>query len=123
MQQTSYEVRSGDCSSDVCFADRGVVEDVKGQLRIAAGTIGQQSFKLIVGQLAEKTLGALKNALEPAPQFIDGQHSCIQIRNADQPGHIRQPLPVGPLVAQRNDRSEEHTSELQSLMSLPYTVS
>src|SRR3546814_4993443 len=108
-QKTAYEMRISDWSSDVCSSDlAGVAEavDVLGE-SAAAGLAGQR---------------------EPALEVVAGHRRA---RGQRVVGEVEQRAGVGA-VHQRGEtelaaghvavRSEEHTSELQSLMRISYAV-
>src|SRR3546814_1103506 len=110
--KTAYEMRISDLSSDVCSSDLGVGAD-------AAGHLHQRLIGLaflIVDRLRAETAGEF----QPAREMIDGDHPL----RAHQEGGLhreqadRAAAPDGDRVA----RSEEHTSELQSLMRISYAV-
>src|SRR3546814_5284902 len=101
-QKTAYELRISDWSSDVCSSD----------------------------------LGAM-HVLAPRPRAVQQQESQCPAKSAGHPAADRRPGAVArqqfgfqrrcpPCTAQRfsktPDRSEEHTSELQSLMRISYAV-
>src|SRR3546814_3450019 len=128
-QKTAYEMRISDWSSDVCSSDldqgegAGEVED----LRPARGLPGQVArldrprdrsrelprqrarrarVQLPVGYRQDRPAGG-QDRMGYAP--ADGQRV---LQPAGQPAHI----------PRRDPRSEEHTSELQSLMRISYAV-
>src|SRR3546814_2307600 len=104
-QKTAYEMRISDWSSDVCSSDlptrphRGQGVDAlvehhrDGESRDREGKGGEQA----------------------ADQRADDQHGNAG-RRSEQ--HRRDVIDAG----KRPDRSEEHTSELQSLMRISYAV-
>src|SRR3546814_2562785 len=91
-QKTAYEMRISDWSSDVCSSD----------LAHALDAIGQGIDR--PGGLAHIALGQ------------------AQARERDKAQFSRRGLRLGRHVFIRLDRSEEHTSELQSLMRISYAV-
>src|SRR3546814_10273893 len=129
-QKTAYEVRISDWSSDVCSSDlhrpafaAGEVEEGKGGLGRAGQAVcgadlpheiqrrrvrGEQDVVAVVDAALE--LGILVGAAATAG--LGG-------------GFVERDLPAGLGKAQRGrkpGRSEEHTSELQSLMRISYAV-
>src|SRR3546814_5914871 len=91
-------MRISDWSSDVCSSDLGAV-CADGHLRaepfdLAGGAMDRWPVRLALGVLADSS---------------SGRHCCL----ADRVGSAERPDP---------DRSEEHTSELQSLMRISYAV-
>src|SRR3546814_3536620 len=107
-QKTAYEMRISDWSSDVCSSDlEGLWPDAMAKL--PASGVGKRQLPA-VGQKHSRS-ASRRNALlsatstgGPAP----GQRSIVA-------GNLL--LPFVPLL-----RSEEHTSELQSLMRISYAV-
>src|SRR3546814_9703655 len=95
-QKTAYEMRISDWSSDVCSSD------LDEAARERAGPIfGEARARFIAGSAAEGT-----------PFRIDpARHDLCRRGVVDQS--------VNP---DRRHRSEEHTSELQSLMRISYAV-
>src|SRR3546814_8901811 len=110
-QKTAYEMRISDWSSDVCSSDLAAcchpvhpVRDVRGaDRRVAAG-------------IAERPLSPDR------PHHPD--RACREERHPDR--RIRLATGTGRMDRlrrrDRSRRSEEHTSELQSLMRISYAV-
>src|SRR3546814_8513914 len=114
-QKTAYEMRISDWSSDVCSSDLRAVEgevDVEPEgerivvlRRLAVGEPEHRAVALVPHQIEtrmsrEAVLGhRMRDILHP-------DHSAV--------GH--------PDHREQNRRSEEHTSELQSLMRISYAV-
>src|SRR3546814_5238304 len=113
-QKTAYEMRISDWSSDVCSSDllindvRQVVAGAAQAVRIALGA-DRQDDRFGGDGVALRGLDA-KGALRAG----DLDHLGI-IDDPDLVGRAVR-VPVG------EDRSEEHTSELQSLMRISYAV-
>src|SRR3546814_8935814 len=119
-QKTAYEMRISDWSSDVCSSD--LLPDVRGAVRAvemagvegiaAAGDLLHRRYRLFRGESDQGARWRLGAA-------------------GDRPDHLH---PADHLVARSQadaaedgrrgdaDRSEEHTSELQSLMRISYAV-
>src|SRR3546814_9681342 len=99
-QKTAYEMRISDWSSDVCSSDLGadflrseIQHDIAGQMQhVSAGEIHEHQACLRV-----------------EPEVAER----VEVQVA---GEVRNGQPVAA------DRSEEHTSELQSLMRISYAV-
>src|SRR3546814_10659670 len=112
MQKTAYEMRISDWSSDVCSSDlvRSPDDD-----RILAREIAE----LVLEQHQAAQRCARHETLEPGRESpsID-RMEAVDILVGVDPGDDR--LFVD-MIGQR--RSEEHTSELQSLMRTSYVVS
>src|SRR3546814_2140844 len=94
-------MRISDWSSDVCSSDlhqagRGLAQRLGRGAPAAVQRGGQFGAQVAV----ERASGALRN---------------------DEMGVVEQLAPAVP-VRQANERSEEHTSELQSLMRISYAV-
>src|SRR3546814_2324585 len=118
-QKTEYEMRISDWSSDVCSSDLAGQHTARGRreslhpLRIPPRHRGRRDHLPAAGPveiwrhhrgLAHRRAGVGLEALDQSPQF----------RNRPEHGR-HDPSP-------RLDRSEEHTSELQSLMRISYAV-
>src|SRR3546814_5918157 len=103
-QKTAYEMRISDWSSDVCSSDLQAtgVADVAGErLRSIAAALLQR-LQAAFG-LAGSGGEVGKQLLQPAARGTQGGELAIQRHGI-------------------TDRSEEHTSELQSLMRISYAV-
>src|SRR3546814_1836595 len=105
-QKTAYEMRISDWSSDVCSSDllgdddRGVRVD--GTCAPSPGAATRQPASIRPPLTAQaRAFGAASNSVASVPVI----HTC--------------PPPAASLS---NRRSEEHTSELQSLMRISYAV-
>src|SRR3546814_1596457 len=121
-QKTAYEMRISDWSSDVCSSD----------LFIVRLNILQQQFDhavLEIGQDVE--VRKLADAKPGNACLHDGMSAVApeaSLRPMDHllPVDLEMPCAGGAgdalMPGQRLDRSEEHTSELQSLMRISYAV-
>src|SRR3546814_6966663 len=96
-------MRISDWSSDVCSSD--LFDDV----RMVLAVLGEQPLRELVVELAEQ-LAVVNDA--GAFHFIATQ-TAVELHAADG----RQIVLLG-----REERSEEHTSELQSLMRISYAL-
>src|SRR3546814_1707023 len=117
-QKTAYEMRISDWSSDVCSSDLLVAQ------------VGQHEFDQPVG------LGTLAVRLVARLRRCPGKAAHDQSQHQRRRHHHAGAQRAPPLVAvdqlvepdaqhRRRDlqpRSEEHTSELQSLMRISYAV-
>src|SRR3546814_7955502 len=119
-QKTAYEMRISDWSSDVCSSDllldqfqpsAAVFVDDLAEHHASVAEIAPEVFRLHM--VAEPRLA---RHVPPAP----AAHARID-RWADALPWIMEPLQLQPMAAERG-RSEEHTSELQSLMRISYTA-
>src|SRR3546814_4548185 len=122
MQKTAYEVRISDWSSDVCSSDLVEIPAAVGGIAIehrADDPVVLDDHALVnaAARVAQHDILAPVAAREIARgEDVDGRHlelgrrhrAAIAARLLDQP--------VGEA------RSEEHTSELQSLMRISYAV-
>src|SRR3546814_8088880 len=95
-------MRISDWSSDVCSSDL----DVVAELAIGAVAVRQLPVERLVRHLAEETLRAVEDEIQLLDELGRRQFRIGRQIDADKPG----------------DRSEEHTSELQSLMRISYAV-
>src|SRR3546814_2172057 len=114
-QKPAYEVRISDWSSDVCSSDlrRGILAPLRG---LVAGRGAARRAVPPAVLAAAATRGRCARArLSRRPRTrrarhgpgAEGRHAACRDRHA---------------VARRPRRSEEHTSELQSLMRISYAV-
>src|SRR3546814_5339460 len=115
-QKTAYEMRISDWSSDVCSSD---LLDFAGT---PSGTREQDDLRLLqLGHLAPRVE---RRVIEVADGRADSPFAANQ--RADIRLHIDPLMPrrhgAGLPRLQLDDRSEEHTSELQSLMRISYAV-
>src|SRR3546814_9266487 len=136
-QKTAYEVRISDWSSDVCSSDLRI-----GQRRLASGfdevveilpmpqvtpVPGSQPWMLGVANIRGNLLPTVD-----LKQFLEGERTVLH--ESQRVLIVRQPggdvaATIDELFGQRSfleeqalARSEEHTSELQSLMRSSYAV-
>src|SRR3546814_9014575 len=126
-QKTAYEMRISDWSSDVCSSDLDLVAAV-GVHRPGLGDriVGDEADRPAAdpGQRRHRRLAEARLHLEEAVLVDDGLN------------HLPHVVDLGPLFrnefgdrlrrvvgTQRHGRSEDHTSELQSLMRISYAVS
>src|SRR3546814_10706392 len=105
-QKTAYEMRISDWSSDVCSSD----------LLVGA----------LLGHRADRLPGEQHRQQEDAEHREERRLMLPRYRGAGahdlRPRRLAQRDPPGTVGAQRLFRSEEHTSELQSLMRISYAV-
>src|SRR3546814_5855171 len=95
-QKTAYEMRISDWSSDVCSSDLLAADR---RVRIAFQGLALDAF---CGQPLHQLRRAVGADDRDLQRLFD--------------------LALGPALGQGQDRSEEHTSELQSLMRISYAV-
>src|SRR3546814_6275123 len=104
-------MRISDGSSDVCSSD----------LDAAVGVGEPQGQGIVLDQGAELQL-VLAQRLLDALQLGDVGAQVDAAAAVDRMGRDLHPAPVLELERHRLARSEEHTSELQSLMRISYAV-
>src|SRR3546814_5691463 len=115
-QKTAYEMRISDWSSDVCSSDLLKRPTKSSQQSL---TSGRSESKIEEGErhvwLGSAGRSGLCRPLQHGPHRAPerGNRSRVCRRNCPQ-GHRDD--------AGSHDRSEEHTSELQSLMRISYAV-
>src|SRR3546814_6396573 len=116
-------MRISDWSSDVCSSDlKALVLD--GHVRLGGQTITDPSRKIKPGE-AYTVAPPEAIAAEPEAQDIplDVVFEDAHLIVVDKPaGLVVHPAPGTPERTLVNARSEEHTSELQSLMRISYAV-
>src|SRR3546814_2401197 len=104
-QETSYEMRISDWSSDVCSSD-----------------LLRATFSRFAGEGLEpafRVTGSVRSALRPPARPPPRARGPVRPRARSA---NRWPGPSCPGACARAGRSEEHTSELQSLMRISYAV-
>src|SRR3546814_9632956 len=130
-QKTAYEMRISDWSSDVCSSDLAerLGKDARQVFRkAAAGDVGERlhAAGLERGKAgAHVDAGRLQQRLAEADVGREGGGvSVVEPRAFDHPADQREAVgsQAGGGEAEHHvaGRSEEHTSELQSLMRIPY---
>src|SRR3546814_7960315 len=125
-QKTAYEMRISDWSSDVCSSDLGGI--TQKELAALVGIDGSSLVRLL-------DILCRKGLVERRADESDGRARLIHLTPAgvQRVAEIRQELTRGEegMLADLSDadiaamlrhfeRSEEHTSELQSLMRISY---
>src|SRR3546814_9844145 len=128
-QKTAYEMRISDWSSDVCSSDLPVGSRTLSKL--TALNLSPASIRNVMQDLEE--LGLLSSPHTSAGRmpteqglrlFVDGMMQVAE-PSAEDRAQIEASLseggPIESALAQAT-RSEEHTSELQSLMRISYAV-
>src|SRR3546814_951754 len=127
-QKTAYEMRISDWSSDVCSSD--LQHGEAGRLALLAVgmllLLRQQGAiqRLDLGQRRRRRQPAVRViAVEPALRVIarrDMGEDPVEIAVLRHVLHIGENLVAGGDGLPQHLRSEEHTSELQSLMRISY---
>src|SRR3546814_8980895 len=113
--KTAYEMRISDWSSDVCSSDlREGIFAVGHAPPLRLILLGHGAEMLTTLQLA-RSFGATVEIYSPDEQVVDAglEHGIRSTRLIS---------PTSPLMLEGDPRSEEHTSELQSLMRISYAV-
>src|SRR3546814_3595401 len=116
-QKTAYEMRISDWSSDVCSSDlhQVTVDAAIDQLPCVAGTLGVVLDGEGLDLLAPEGVGGFGDRHAFAGAGIEDGHGAGRRRQRGQ-GPLQRRFVGGEV------RSEEHTSELQSLMRISYAV-
>src|SRR3546814_3199489 len=104
-QKAAYDMRISDWSSDVCSADLG---------RLGAGTEGGTVRRVVPGERRRRAVGREAGLDDGLPLPDDKRRRELRHLQGRQPDHAA--------LERRQGRSEEHTSELQSLMRISYDV-
>src|SRR3546814_8129965 len=118
-QKTAYEMRISDWSSDVCSSDLHVLPC---SARPAGGHRGLRAPRDDQAGAGARREGAVTGA--GADRHPLGAHPAVRPRLAPQPGTSAMTKSY-EVIEHTYDvvvRSEEHTSELQSLMRITYAV-
>src|SRR3546814_7611811 len=112
MQKTAYGLRISDWSSDVCSSDLSFV----GYQSKTQEIILNKDTSIIILLDIGNTLDAVQINADSPREILN---SPIMGANKLQMGET---LKVPVLFGEKDVRSEEHTSELQSLMRMSYAV-
>src|SRR3546814_2805173 len=103
------------CSSDLCMRTNGIVESVLGLARRERAQ--PENIDLVV--FVRRFLDDYLETIPPDLDDIKFSHGVPTLPVLVDPRHLQQVLTV---LVQNSLRSEEHTSELQSLMRISYAV-
>src|SRR3546814_1365111 len=107
-QKTAYEMRISDWSSDVCSSDldAGRQKAIKDELEWIRQSPKARQAK------SKARIKSFDQLVEAQEKRIPGKAQIV----------IQVPQRLGGKVIEVENRSEEHTSELQSLMRISYAV-
>src|SRR3546814_9757287 len=124
-QKTAYEMRISDWSSDVCSSDLGrkrLCRDV-GQSPARAGEHCQRKA-VPAGNRGSANAGGRRvgQATGPPTRLVGTWRPLSSQEYLQEDGCPRPRLGRRRRAKARSGRSEEHTSELQSLMRISYAV-
>src|SRR3546814_5726001 len=122
-QKTAYEMRISDWSSDVCSSDLGCSMDWANERFTMDEGFSKAVIKVFVELHRRGLLYRDKRLVNWDPRFRSAI-SDLEVETQEVKGgfwHFRYPLADGVRLAD-GARSEEHTSELQSLMRISYAV-
>src|SRR3546814_2531008 len=115
-QKTAYEMRMSDWSSDVCSSDLLRYVDDAGYAVMKSGALSRRGYG---ARRVAETLRA-DGIAEADREEAQAQTERESWSSADRFARRKR---IGPYALERPDpRSEEHTSELQSLMRISYAV-
>src|SRR3546814_1845952 len=134
-QKTAYEMRISDWSSDVCSSDlpavfleqmrEGVAEADQGVETVGAECLVEfpPVGHLGAGECHAHLVGIALGLLDHGLGAVGGGHREARVGEADGvEAGSRGDVGDLPAVVPAQQRSEEHTSELQSLMRISYAV-
>src|SRR3546814_9180853 len=114
-QKTAYDMRISDWSSDVCSSDLRLAGRFCRPLHRGSFS----SFAALAG--AEGVRAARARMASAAPSFMSDLRLAVVVEGAACGSRLSATGTIG-LPAVHRSRSEEHTSELQSLMRISYAV-
>src|SRR3546814_9951541 len=121
-QKTAYEVRISDWSSDVCSSDLAR----KDGLAIQGGSNGGLLVGAVVNQRPDLFAAAVAQVgvmdMLRFDRFTAGRYWVDDYGYPDREADFKVLRAYSPYHNIREGRSEEHTSELQSLMRSSYAV-
>src|SRR3546814_4284489 len=125
-QKTAYEMRISDWSSDVCSSDlpvgrrrqdhRGVAPSEERRRQAVQDAVRPDRGRRASAQVSSRPAGVRFHGGLPA--VVDRARHDAQ----RQPGYPPEGRVAGRVPASADRGSEEHTSELQSLMRISYAV-
>src|SRR3546814_6252098 len=137
-QKTAYEMRISDWSSDVCSSDLNV--QVNRSLKRGSAPLQLQVNEALLQQVID-LMAKLEARTQAAPPRLDGilglrgvleaveeeespEHQAARLAalQADLEAALQALVAMRAAEGARLLRSEEHTSELQSLMRISYAV-
>src|SRR3546814_7881254 len=112
-QKTAYEMRISDWSSDVCSSDLPAVR---------AGSVGDDTAFGTRGHRIDDLLLGCRRDQERTGDCARLTQRCSKAADRGRLAGRQARLECLVLWCHRASRSEEHTSELQSLMRISYAV-
>src|SRR3546814_9625354 len=113
-QKTAYEMRISDWSSDVCSSDLFLL-DLGHRLDLVREPCGIHELGIDFGEIHHREIKARK--------LVDGEaQALLALRRAPRPAELAPSLLLKNTAEFTLERSEEHTSELQSIMRISYAV-
>src|SRR3546814_9240388 len=118
-QKTSYEVRISDWSSDVCSSDLSLVQVSTQQIEHRPDACLAHEGHQHIDAVGRRYLGVELEADARLAGCV-GQQCGVEERGRRERDILG--LPIRAQGRNRPERSEEHTSELQSLMRISYAV-
>src|SRR3546814_7682683 len=116
-QKTAYELRISDWSSDVCSSDLRQGTRAGGHRR---GRARPRHPRPAAGDQPRPADGGRRLRAPHRPDRAQWRHGRGAVAGVAGRGRAAQPDPAD--AEDRDRRSEEHTSELQSLMRISYAV-
>src|SRR3546814_7925023 len=121
-QKTAYEMRISDWSSDVCSSDLIALDDSAVIRR--SPEVEHERAVAIYDLLEDNFFRPLGDYSGPYHLRLSIAETRLQLDIRDEDGQRLDSvaLPLLPFRRVIRDRSEEHTSELQSLMRISYAV-
>src|SRR3546814_8089637 len=119
-QKTAYEVRISDWSSDVCSSD---LQSISRRFQRRSPAFEVLTWSRSPSRMAESRPIPLSPRFRP-PSLFSSWRDLVPIRRKTLVrSSSDMPSPVSRTSTEfASARSEEHTSELQSLMRIPYAV-
>src|SRR3546814_7182220 len=114
-QKTAYEMRISDWSSDVCSSDLGAAT---GDVGLRRHPEARELIMTGLGSFLKR--GSPRGEAAVAPAVPEG--ASLSVNEGVEKRQRMLLFGVGGLLLTAAVRSEEHTSELQSLMRISYAV-
>src|SRR3546814_9754681 len=121
-QKTAYDCRICDWSSDVCSSD--LIEACAAFEQATTRMLGFEAACLIVATLCGRLQATFDRRADALFVLVQRTEPVADVRRhlLGRRGRGRRAQVGGKIGDRHIDRSEEHTSELQSLMRISYAV-
>src|SRR3546814_8468194 len=120
-QKTAYEMRISDWSSDVCSSDLRIFRELRIEIRVAAVELEARErahHRFDLDALDSRLRRIADDDAAQRDELRDLEVRIVGAKGCD----VEPQAAVEPVGLRADLRSEEHTSELQSIMRISYAV-